>query len=214
MLAGRVDGVGMTLESRACVVLGRSGSVWVTLRLCEGSKSADGQTPTQTEARLNQPMTPRIEISREKKLVGQSLRMSFADYKIGELWRAFLPRRREISNPLTDDLISLVIYPPHHFEHFQPTNEFERWAAVEVADFQSVPHGMGTFIVPSGRYAVFVHRGDQTELAQAFQSILTTWLPNSEYALDDRPHFEVLGAKYKNHDPGSEEEIWIPVKAK
>jgi len=32
--------------------------------------------------------------------------------------------------------------------------------------------------------------------------------------LDNRPHFEVLGEKYKNGDPESEEEIWIPVKEK
>jgi AraC family transcriptional regulator len=39
-------------------------------------------------------------------------------------------------------------------------------------------------------------------------------LPNSAYALDDRAHFEVLGEKYKNNDPSSEEEIWIPIKVK
>jgi len=32
--------------------------------------------------------------------------------------------------------------------------------------------------------------------------------------LDDRPHFEVLGDKYKNADPDSEEEIWIPIRTK
>jgi AraC family transcriptional regulator len=40
----------------------------------------------------------------------------------------------------------------------------------------------------------------------------STWLPDSEYRLDVRPHFEVLGEKYKNDDPESEEEIWIPIK--
>lgn len=29
-----------------------------------------------------------------------------------------------------------------------------------------------------------------------------------------QPHFEVLGEKYKDNDPTSEEEIWIPIKAK
>jgi hypothetical protein len=28
------------------------------------------------------------------------------------------------------------------------------------------------------------------------------------------PHFEVLGDKYKNNDPSSEEEVWIPIKPK
>ncbi|MFZ4798053.1 MAG: hypothetical protein ACOYMA_11195 [Bacteroidia bacterium] len=38
-------------------------------------------------------MTPRIEIINEKKLVGNRLAMSFADYKIGELWRIWLKHR-------------------------------------------------------------------------------------------------------------------------
>ncbi|WP_371811654.1 GyrI-like domain-containing protein [Flavobacterium sp. M31R6] len=39
-----------------------------------------------------------------------------------------------------------------------------------------------------------------------------TWIPNSKYDLDHRPHFEILGAKYKKDDPNSEEEIWVPIK--
>jgi AraC family transcriptional regulator len=37
-------------------------------------------------------MTPRIEISDEKKLVGKRLTMNFANYKVGELWKSFMPR--------------------------------------------------------------------------------------------------------------------------
>ncbi|MFM9945765.1 MAG: GyrI-like domain-containing protein, partial [Bacteroidia bacterium] len=44
--------------------------------------------------------------------------------------------------------------------------------------------------------------------------IYGTWIPNSEYNLDNRPHFEILGEKYKNNHPDSEEEIWIPIKPK
>jgi AraC family transcriptional regulator len=31
---------------------------------------------------------------------------------------------------------------------------------------------------------------------------------------DDRPHFEILGDKYKNDHPDSEEEIWILCREK
>jgi AraC family transcriptional regulator len=41
-----------------------------------------------------------------------------------------------------------------------------------------------------------------------------TWLPSSDYVLDNRPHFEILGEKYKINDPESEEKIWIPVRKK
>ena len=158
-------------------------------------------------------MTPRIETLNETKLVGKRLKMSFANYKIGELWRSFTPRRKEITNNLTSDLISMVVYKPTHFADFKLTNEFERWATVEVSDFDNVPNEMETFVLPSGLYAVFDYKGLSTDNS-IFQYILGMWLPSSDYVLDDRPHFEVLGDKYKNNDPTSEEEIWIPIKTK
>ncbi|MGE9311819.1 GyrI-like domain-containing protein [Niabella sp. CJ426] len=156
---------------------------------------------------------PRIETISEKKLIGKRLTMSFAHYKIGELWQSFVPRHKEIANNLTGDLISLVIYGPKHFIDFQPTNQFERWAAVEVANFESVPAGMETFILQGGLYAVFAYKGLNTDNS-IFQYIFETWLPGSNYTLSNRPHFEVLGDKYQNNDPMSEEEIWIPIESK
>ena len=85
---------------------------------------------------------------------------------------------------------------------------------MEVADFSSVPEGMECFTLPDGLYAVFLYRGAANEGAKAFQYIYGIWLPQSRYVLDERPHFEVLGANYRNEDPQSEEEIWIPVRSK
>jgi AraC family transcriptional regulator len=158
-------------------------------------------------------MTPRIEIVNEKKLIGKRLRMSFAEYKVGELWKSFMSRRKEITNNLTNDLVSMAIYNPTHYTDFNLTNEFEKWATVEVADFDNVPTEMETFVLPSGLYAVFDYKGLNTDNS-IFQYIFGIWLPNSDYILDNRPHFEVLGDKYKNNDPTSEEEIWIPIKSK
>jgi AraC family transcriptional regulator len=158
-------------------------------------------------------MEPRIETTNEKKLVGNRLKMSLTDNKTGELWRSFMPRRKEITNNLSNDLISMACYTPTHFTDFKPTNEFEKWAAIEVTDVESVPVDMETFTVKAGLYAVFDYKGSSTDNS-IFQYIFGVWLPKSDYLLDDRPHFEVLGAKYKNADPDSEEEIWIPVRKK
>ena len=157
-------------------------------------------------------MNLRIEIIEEKKLVGKKLTMSYANYRIGELWGRFMPRRKEITNNLSNELVSLVLYNSNHFNDFNPTNEFERWAAVEVEDFANVPAEMETFVLSSGLYAVFHYIGSTDGIASFYQNIFTVWLPNSEYELDDRPHFEILGEKYKNNDPLSEEDIWIPIK--
>ncbi len=159
-------------------------------------------------------MRPRIETIPEKKLVGKRMTLSYADYRIAELWSGFMPRRKEIKNCLSADLISMVVYKPNHFTDFKLTNEFERWAAVEVTNFDDVPEEMEPYVLPAGLYAVFHYKGSSTGSASFFQQIYTVWLPTSDYDLDNRPHFEVLGDKYKNNHPSSEEEVWIPIKPK
>lgn len=158
-------------------------------------------------------MEPRIEILKEKKFIGKRMKMSLVMNKTGQLWGSFMPRRKEITNNLTSDLFSLQVYEPGHFDNFNPHREFEKWALIEVADFSNVPHEMETFICAGGAYAVFIHKGSSHDTS-TFQYIFSTWLPSSPYLLDDRPHFEILGAKYKNGDPDSEEEIWIPIRPK
>ncbi len=125
----------------------------------------------------------------------------------------FYATKNEIQNMLSDDFISMQIYKPGYFSNFKPMNEFEKWATTEVADFENVPSNMETFVLPGGLNAVFDYKGLSSD-TRIFQYIFNTWLPNSEFELDDRPHFEVLGKKYKNNDPDSEEEIWIPIKNK
>jgi AraC family transcriptional regulator len=159
-------------------------------------------------------MKYRIEIIAPKKLVGKRMKMSFSNNRTADLWKSFMPRRNEIQNKIGADLYSLQNYSPDFFKDFSPDTPFEKWACTEVNSTENIPNEMETFILPGGLYTVFLYKGLASEGAKAFQYILRTWLPNSEYNLDARPHFEILGEKYKNEDPGSEEEIWIPVKCK
>lgn len=159
-------------------------------------------------------MEVRFATLTERKLVGKRLRMSFAENRTAELWRSFMPQRRAIQNVVGNELYSLQIYPPAFFAAFNPRQEFEKWAATQVTDFAAVPAEMETLILPGGLYAVFLHRGSASAAPTTFQYIHGTWLPNSAYQLDERPHFELLGEKYKNDDPTSEEEFWIPLQPK
>lgn len=160
-------------------------------------------------------MQPQIKILAERKLVGKRLTMTFANNHTFKLWKSFMPGKNEIRNILTTDLFSLQVYPDSFDFTFSNLNAaFEKWAAVEVANFDTVPDEMETFILPGGLYAVFDYKGLSTD-TKIFQDIFGTWLPGSAtYCLDTRPHFEILGDNYKNNDPNSEEEIWIPIKPK
>ena len=157
----------------------------------------------------------RTENLSPKKLIGQRIITSFSENRTVDLWQNFMPRRKEILNNLTHDLISMQVYPEsYNFTIFDPVIKFEKWAAIEVSDFDTIPDGMESFTLFGGLYAVFIHKGAASTGPKTFQYIFGEWIPSSDYALDNRPHFEILGKKYINDDPASEEEIWIPIKAK
>lgn len=154
----------------------------------------------------------RSEILQQKKLLGKTKRMSFVNNTTRELWQWFQTKRPHLKHVIGSDLYSLEVYDDiSHFRNFDPTREFNKWAAVEVNSYNEASPEMDQLVVPTGLYAVFLHKGPASEGKKTYQYIFSSWLPNSEFALDDRPHFAVMGAKYKGESAESEEEIWIPI---
>ena len=153
----------------------------------------------------------RTEIMEEKKLVGCYKKMSFLNNMIKELWQGFMPKRKTISSVIGTELYSAEVYPHGFFENYDPKNEFEKWAAVEVSGNSITPEGLEPLLLPKGLYAVFLHKGNASTAPKTYQYIFTQWLPSSGFKLDNRPHFAVMLEKYKQDDINSEEEIWIPV---
>ena len=149
----------------------------------------------------------------ETLLIGKKVRMNFLNNKTQELWKSFMPRRKEILNSIGTDLYSVEVYDsPSYFDAFSPATEFEKWAAIKVENKDSIPKEMEGLTIPAGLYAVFIFKGKAGEAPAFYRYILGTWLPSSEYHIDHRPHFAVMGEKYKNNDLDSEEEFWVPIK--
>ncbi len=154
---------------------------------------------------------PEIRYAHPRTLVGKKITMSLVTDMTQVLWKSFMPERSLITNRVNAELISLQVFPSGYFQAFDPNAEFVKWALVEVERLSDIPDGMEAFILQAGNYAVFPHKGMDKGI---FQHIYADWIPNSAYSLDDRPHFEVLGEKYENGSPESEEEIWIPITDK
>lgn len=160
-------------------------------------------------------MQPRIETITEKKLIGNHLQMSLTNNKTVELWKGFMPRKKEIQNNVSAELFCLQIYDKLlDINHFDLNTVFDKWAAVEVSDFDQIPDGMEPYTLCGGLYAVFLHKGAANSFYHTWHYIFNIWLPSSAYELDQREHFEILGDKYINNDPNSEEDVWIPIKKK
>ncbi|MBP2030309.1 AraC family transcriptional regulator [Methanohalophilus levihalophilus] len=150
----------------------------------------------------------------ERKFIGKRLTMSFSENRTYELWTNFMPRRKEILNTIGKNIYSIEVYPKSFFSNFSPDATFEKWAAIEVTDFDHIPNGMENIVSKKGLYAVFLHKGPASSVPKTYQYILEEWLPNSEFLLDEKPYFAIMGEKYKNEEPESEEELCIPIKSK
>jgi len=160
-------------------------------------------------------MQPRIISIPSKKLIGLKLRMSAINDRTVKLWQLFMPERNEITEAANKLLYSVQVFDSEkYFDRFSPEIEFDKWAAVEVLEFNKLPKGLETLVISEGLYAVFEYKGPANEALLFFQYIFETWIPSSEYAVDNRPHFALMGEKYRGNSPDSEEEIWVPVKPK
>jgi len=129
--------------------------------------------------------------------------------------KVFLPIERKFKIKLMQTYFSVDIYPrSNFFEQFNINEEFEKWATIEVNSFDQIPDEMETLIIPEGLYAVFHYKGKPSEAQATFQFIYGVWLPNSDYEIDNRPYFALMGEKYNGENPDSEEDFWIPIRAK
>ncbi|MHA6250131.1 GyrI-like domain-containing protein [Pontibacter sp. CAU 1760] len=157
---------------------------------------------------------PQILTIEEKKLIGIRVITSLADDSARALWRQFMPRRSEIKNIVSSELYSVQDFGEGiDISQFTPLTQFDKWAAVEVADTTAIPEGMEAFTLPGGLYAVFRHKGPAAAFPETAEYIFDEWLPQSGYSLDGRPHFEIMSEDYPGpDDPDAEEDVWIPLK--
>lgn len=161
---------------------------------------------------MSYQITPIIKHLDQKYLAGHALEMSLLNNRTFELWRGFMPERTRITGSLPTELFSVKVYP-EKAKLEDPNQLFQKWACVAVSDFENCPTGFQQLILENGLYAVFNYKGLSTD-TRIFEYIFRDWFPDPGYVLAHRPHFEILGAKYRNNDPESEEEIWIPVSRK
>ncbi|WP_431137092.1 GyrI-like domain-containing protein [Psychroserpens mesophilus] len=130
-----------------------------------------------------------------------------------QLAQLFMPRRHEVTSRIGQHVFSIQNYG-QDYNPSEVHSEFEKWVGVEVENFNIVPESMDSIVIPSGTYAVFHFKGSVSEFPKSRAYIFQEWLPNSEYQLDQKVHFEILSENYSTDFQNIEEDIWIPVKKK
>ena len=156
---------------------------------------------------------PGIVTLEAKKLIGMSIRTTPEDMMTVGLWRAFMPRRKEIPNTIDNVVYAVQVFDELPNYHMKEAIKFTKWAAVEVSDSLNKPEGMHSLDIPAGQYAIFIHEGRSEYFHQTMQYIFESWLPQSGYRLVNRPHLARMDERYLGpNNPNSMEEIYVPIE--
>ncbi|MDF2596100.1 MAG: transcriptional regulator [Clostridia bacterium] len=86
---------------------------------------------------------------------------------------------------------------------------FHYTACVAVDAFSDVPEGMDTKTIPAGKYLVYTYTGSINDLGSFYDTIFSTWFPNSPYEMDMRPQLELYDERFMRN---GEFDIYVPIK--
>ena len=131
---------------------------------------------------------------------------------IGPLWDRFVHRAGEVPHRIGTAMYGIIYGRPAN-ERSHP-DELQYIAAVPVSSAATIPAGMVSHIVPAGTFAVFVHRGPITRIADTCREIYRVWLPQSAWEHAEIADVELYDERFDCESEGSVMEYWISVKLK
>ncbi|MEZ4887752.1 MAG: GyrI-like domain-containing protein [Chitinophagales bacterium] len=145
-------------------------------------------------------------------LIGMCMFGNFHEQNtIPELWQEFNPYLQDIPNRVNENqCFGLEIYS----DSFMKTNKWHYMTAVEVSTLETIPLLTVAKTLPPSQYAVFTHKGTVQTIAQTFQYIYQTWLPNADYEIAAPFDFEFYDERFKGGGADSETDIYLPVRPK
>jgi AraC family transcriptional regulator len=160
-------------------------------------------------------MRPKIIEKPEFWVVGQEISFIHAlspdannSQRIGSLWDEFAHRAKEVPNRTGQEMYG-VIYGRPETQRSHP-DELQYIAAVSVREPTKIPVGMTAHAVPAGTFAVFLHHGPISRIAETCREIYRDWLPQSDW-LHGGADVEVYDERFKCDSENSEMEYWIAV---
>lgn len=140
-------------------------------------------------------------------LVGMGITTKPMAGEIAALWQTFAPRIHEVAS-IAEPMVSYGVIEDFDAVHFT----LQYTAAVSVSDTRNIPGQMTTLAIGPNTYAVF--KATLGTLGDVFGFIFNSWMPNSGFEMVKAPHFERYGASFNPAVPGSEIEIYIPVRTR
>ncbi len=145
----------------------------------------------------------------ESSFIGFSTETSLVQDRTALVFKQLMIWRKGSVKYRNQPAYDIKIYPQGYFTAFNPSRPFEKWAALKQVD-QSIIGDLQPYTLEGGSYLCFTSEGRVS--AQFFQELYSSWLPQSRYELDSRPHFDKIWPEPAQRGRVLKEEIYIPVK--
>jgi predicted transcriptional regulator YdeE len=91
------------------------------------------------------------------------------------------------------------------------STEIDYLSGAEVPSFEGLDPAIGRVRIAEQRYAVFLHQGPVSGIAQTWRAILDDWLPRSGETSANAPDFEVYDRRFDGDRGIGPVEIWFPI---
>lgn len=95
---------------------------------------------------------------------------------------------------------------------FDENGRFRYVAGLSPAEIDAQTRELEIITVPSGKYAVFTHKGHISEIGKSTYTVWNKALPDSGLTAIDGPNFERYDNRFDAQTGLGEVEIWIPVE--
>jgi len=156
-------------------------------------------------------MEPRFVELGALKLVGLPYYGDSENGKFGEAWHRLMQQQQPAQGRVDEKVAyGVELYGPE----FMSTQQWMYFPSYEVSSQENLPGLLFAKTLPAARYAVFTSKGGLATLHDTFMFAYDQWLPSSEYEVAYPFDFEYYGEAFKGDAPGSEIDIYIPVKKK
>lgn len=189
----------------------------ILLAGCAVNKFGAKNKASETIAENGKKYTIEIKTIKEKKIVAFLLKTSFAENRQAKEIPPFFHQVMEdrsledVPNRLNDNQVCILDRKGELFDYYM---------GVEVSNFENVPKGMKTYIIPASKYVVvsFIKRGNQDGL-DVVGFTLHKWIPENGYTFNKGiPPFINYGKKFipiyyeKGYAGNPVGEFWVAIK--
>jgi len=111
------------------------------------------------------------------------------DNPVSKTWKLYKEHISKLVDESDKETIAIYDYDPKDI--FKDDTPYTYILGCKNDNKDSLPKGMTSMIIPSGRYLMFQLNLARSEHTEAFDYIDIKWLPKSEYILSEKPDFEI-----------------------